>query len=341
MRVRLHRAFAQFVFFVVLAVAGAFGALAKPDALASWQDGGAKARIVAFVNEATKPGGVRFIAPDDRIAVFDNDGTLWAEQPIYFQFAFTLARVKELAPQHPEWKTTQPFKAALEGDHKALAAAGEKGLLQILYATNTGMATDQYASVVTNWLAAARHPRCKCPYTSLVYAPMLELLAYLRANGFKTYIVTGGTVEFVRAFAETVYGVPPEQVIGTTFVTRLNTSDGKLVIDRAPKIEFINDGPGKPVSIDRIIGRRPVLAFGNSDGDWQMLQWTDAAPGPRLAALVHHTDAEREWAYDRASHIGKLDKALDDAKAKGWLVVDMKRDWRKVFATAPVGARMQ
>ncbi len=327
----LRLAMVEFLFFVALTVT-AVAAPVKADALPSWQDGPAKARIVAFVTDATKQGGPRFIAAEDRIAVFDNDGTLWAEQPLYFQFVFALERVKELAPQHPEWKTKQPFKAVLEGDRKALAASGEKGLFELIVATHTGMTTDQYAALATNWLASARHPRCNCPYTDLVFVPMVELLGYLRANGFKTYIVTGGTVEFVRAFAQTVYGVPPEQVIGTTFATRLTTgADGKPAIARDAKIEFIDDGPGKPVAIDRILGRRPVFAFGNSDGDWQMLQWTAAGPGPRFMGLVHHTDATREWAYDRASSIGKLDKALDDANAKGWLVVDMKRDWRKVF----------
>lgn len=303
---------------------------AQSEPLASWRDGPAKARIVAFVASVTTKGP-QYIVPEDRIAVFDNDGTLWAEQPIYFQLRFAIDQVKALAPQRPEWRVQQPFKAALNGDMKALAAAGEKGLARILVATHTGMTTERFASTVTNWLASAKHPRCNCPYTDLVYQPMLELMAYLRANGFKTYIVSGGTVEFMRAFAQTVYGVPPEQVIGSSFVTRFDGRGAKPVIVREGKIEFIDDGPGKPVAIDKFIGRRPVFAFGNSDGDQQMLQWIMAGTGARFAGLVHHTDAEREWAYDRASHVGKLDKALDEAAAKGWLVVDMKKDWERVF----------
>jgi phosphoglycolate phosphatase-like HAD superfamily hydrolase len=272
------------------------------------------------------------IQPQDRIAVFDNDGTLWSEQPLYFQFIFALDRVKALAPSHPEWKTEQPFAAILQGDKKALAASGEEGMGKVLAVTHAGMTTDQYAAISAAWLANARHHACDCPYTSLVYQPMLELLTYLRANGFKTYIVSGGTVEFMRNFAERVYGVPPEQVIGSSFETRyMLAADGTPQLMREPKMAFVDDGPGKPEAIDRIIGRRPVFAFGNSDGDQQMLEWTAAGSGPRFEGLVHHTDAAREYAYDRQSSIGRLDTALDEGQAKGWTIVDMKQDWRAVY----------
>jgi phosphoglycolate phosphatase-like HAD superfamily hydrolase len=308
---------------------------AAPDPLPSWNDGPAKHSIVSFVSSAVTKNSTGYIEPHARIAVFDNDGTLWSEQPIYFQLAFALDRVKELAPQHPEWKTTQPFKAVLEGDPETLLASGEKGLSELVMATHTGMTTDEFTAIVTNWLANARHPACDCPYTNRVYVPMLELLTYLRANGFKTYIVSGGGVEFMRAFAETVYGVPPEQVIGSTGATEFRRgADGKPVLVREPRIDFIDDGPGKPVGIKKFIGRRPVFAFGNSDGDQQMLEWTAVGSGPRFAGLVHHTDAAREYAYDRTSKIGRLDRALDEALAKRWTVVDMARDWQTVFSEA-------
>jgi phosphoglycolate phosphatase-like HAD superfamily hydrolase len=263
--------------------------------------------------------------------VFDNDGTLWAEQPIYFQFAFALDRVKALVPQHPEWKTTQPFKAVLDGDMKTVAGSGEKGLVEIMMAAHAGMTTDEFARIVADWIRSARHPRFKTPYTDLVYQPMIELLAYLRANGFKTFIVSGGGVEFMRVFAQRVYGIPPEQVVGSMIETEFQMKEGKPVLMRLPKIDFIDDGPGKPAGINKFIGRRPVFAFGNSDGDQQMLEWTKGGSGPRFAGIVHHTDAEREWAYDRQSSIGKLDKAWDEATEKGWTVVDMKSEWARVF----------
>jgi phosphoglycolate phosphatase-like HAD superfamily hydrolase len=303
-----------------------------PDPLPSWNAGSAKASIVDFVRRVTMPGGAEFVPPPARIAVFDNDGTLWSEQPIYFQFAFALDRVRALAPQHPEWKTRQPFKAVLDGDLRALAASGDKGLVELLIATHTGMTTEAFAKIVADWLATARHPRFHRPYTDLVYQPMLELLDHLRASGFKTYIVSGGTVEFMRVWTERTYGIPPEQVIGTTFVTQFHTSkDGTQALMRQPRIEFLDDGPGKPVAINKFIGRRPILAFGNSDGDHQMLQWTAAGGGRRLAGLVHHTDGEREWAYDRQSPVGRLDKALSEALAKAWVVVDMQRDWKVIY----------
>ena len=310
---------------------------AAPDPLPSWNAGPVKQSIASFVMAAVNKDGAGYIAPDYRIAVFDNDGTLWSEQPIYFQLAFALDRVKELAPQHPDWKTTQPFQAVLDGDTAALQDAGEKGLVELVMATHTGMTTEEFAATVTNWLANARHPACNCPYTDRVYTPMLELLSYLRANGFKTYIVSGGTVEFMRAFAEPAYGIPPEQVIGSSFATQFRLgADGRPELVREPRIDFVDDGPGKPVGINKFIGRRPIFAFGNSDGDQQMLEWTAAGSGPRFAGLVHHTDSAREYAYDRASKIGRLDKALDEANAKGWTVVDMSRDWGTVFPEAGV-----
>src|SRR5262245_4572057 len=302
------------------------------DPLPSWNDGAAKKSITDFVARVTTPGGAEFVPAEQRIATFDNDGCLWAEQPVYFQVQFALDRIKALAPQHPEWKDTQPFKAVLDGDQAALAAAGEKGLLEIIAVTHAGMTTDDFSKTVADWLAAARHPRFNRPYDRLVYQPQLELLAYLRQNGFKTFIVSGGGVEFMRVFAERTYGIPPEQVVGSSVVTKFQMGpDGKPVLMKEAKVEFIDDGPGKPVGINRFIGRRPILAFGNSDGDQQMLQWTAAGAGARFMGLVHHTDAEREYAYDRQSHIGKLDKALDEANQRGWTVVDMKRDWRTVF----------
>ncbi|AYC33060.1 haloacid dehalogenase-like hydrolase [Pseudomonas cavernae] len=309
------------------------------DPLPSWNDGPSKKAIESFVSAVTSEGSKDFVQPAERIAVFDNDGTLWSEQPMYFQVLFAFAEVKRLAPQHPEWKEQQPFKAVLEGDQKTLAASGMDGIIKIVGATHTGLSNEAFIDNAEAWLAKAVHPKSQKPFTEMVYQPMLELLAYLRANGFKTYIVSGGDVTFMRAFAEEVYGIPPEQVIGTTFVTQFQNQDGKLSILRTPKLAHNDDGPGKPESIDSIIGRRPIFAFGNSDGDLQMLQWTAAGSGKRFTGLVHHTDAKREWAYDRESKVGKLDKALDQAKAEGWTVVDMAAEWRQVFpfATATSG----
>ncbi|MHC2439035.1 HAD family hydrolase [Bradyrhizobium sp. USDA 4451] len=307
-------------------------ALSQADPLPSWNDGAAKTAIVDFVARVTTPGGRDFVPPAERIATFDNDGTLWTEQPFYFQLAFALDRVRAMAPEHPDWKTRRPFRALLEGDSKALAATGEKGLLQIIAATHAGMTTEAFAASVRDWLATAKHPRFNRPYDSLVYQPMLELLAYLRANGFKTFVVSGGGVEFMRPWMERVYGIPPEQVVGSSGVVKFQIgADGKPDLMKEAKVEFIDDGPGKPVGINRFIGRRPIFAFGNSDGDLQMLQWTTAGAGARFAGIVHHTDEVREYAYDRQSKIGKLDKALDAAAAGGWTVVDMKQDWKEVF----------
>ncbi len=304
---------------------------AAADPLPSWNDGASKRAILEFVAGVTGEGSRRYVPPAERIAVLDNDGTLWSEQPAYFQLLFALDRVKALAPKHPGWKTEQPFRAALEGDMEALAASGEKGLIDLVMATHAGNTTEEFRKIVREWLATARHPRFQRPYTDLVYQPMLELLSYLRANGFKTFIVSGGGIEFLRAWADEVYGIPPEQVIGSSIRTKFEMRDGKPVIVRLPEVDFIDDKAGKPVGIHKFIGRRPVAAFGNSDGDLQMLQWTAAGDGPRFCLLVRHTDAEREWAYDRTSHVGRLDKALDEAKARGWTVVDMKKDWKRIF----------
>jgi phosphoserine phosphatase len=304
----------------------------QTDALASWNEGATKKAIADFVSRVTAQGGSDFVPPAERIAVFDNDGTLWLEQPMYVQLAFALDRVKALAAQHPEWKDKQPFKAVLEGDMKALAAAGEHGLVELVMATHAGMTTNEFEKITAEWLASARDPRFKRPYTELVYQPMLELLAYLRANGFMTFIVSGGGIEFMRPWTERIYGVPSEQVIGSSIKTRFEMRDGRPILLRLPEINFIDDKAGKPVGINEHIGRRPIAAFGNSDGDLEMLQWTTMSGGVRFGLLVHHTDAEREYAYDRESHFGRLDKALDAAAVNNWTVVDMKRDWKRVFS---------
>ena len=301
------------------------------DALPSWSDGKAKQSIMDFVKRVTAKGNKDFVPPAERIATFDNDGTLWAEQPMYFQLAFALDRVKALAPQRPEWKDKEPFASLLKGDLKVALAGGEHAILEIVLATHANMTTEAFEKVVRDWLATARHPKTGRPYNEMIYQPMVELLRYLRANGFKTYIVSGGGIEFMRSWVERAYGIPPEQVIGSTIKTKFEIRDGKPVIMRLPELDFIDDKEGKPVAINKFIGRWPIVAFGNSDGDLQMLQWTAAGGGARFMGIVHHTDAEREWAYDRKSSIGKLDKALDEAKAKGWTVVDMKNDWKTIF----------
>ncbi|MCB2404028.1 haloacid dehalogenase-like hydrolase [Rhizobium ruizarguesonis] len=314
---------------VLLFVASAY---AQSDPLPSWNDTASKAAIVSFVEKVTGQGSPDFIPEPERVAVFDNDGTLWVEHPIYTQLAFALDRVKLLAPQHPEWKETQPFKAVLEGDMTALAASGEKGLVELIMTTHAGMTSSDFQKIVTDWLASARDPKFKRPYTELVYQPMVELLAYFRANGFKTFIVSGGGIEFMRPWAEKVYGVPPEQVIGSSIKTEFRMQDDTPTLYRLPEVNFIDDKAGKPVGINQQIGRRPIAAFGNSDGDLQMLQWTTMAGAPaRLGVLIHHTDAEREYAYDRDTEFGRLDKALDAAAITGWTVVDMKADWKQVF----------
>ena len=320
-----------FIFCLILILAVPIHTRADRDPLASWNDGTAKQAIIDFVTAVTDKGGPDYVPPAERIAVFDNDGTLWSEKPAYFQLLFAIDHIKALAPQHPEWKTQQPFKAVLENNIEALAASGEKGLVQLIMASHAGMTTDEFEQIVTDWQATAKHPRFKRPYTELVFQPMLELLQYLRDNGFKTFIVSGGGVEFMRPFTETIYGIPPEQVIGSSIKTKFELRDGKPVLVRLPEIFFIDDKSGKPVGIQKFIGRRPIAAFGNSDGDLQMLQWTTAGRGKRFGLIVHHTDSKREYAYDRKSHVGRLDKALVEAREKGWTVVDMKKDWKVIY----------
>ncbi|WP_428428799.1 HAD family hydrolase [Pararhizobium sp.] len=307
-----------------------FTALA--DALPSWNDGTSKQAIVDFVTTVTDEKNADFVKPEDRIAVFDNDGTLWSEQPFYFQLGFMLDRVKALAPNYPEWKETEPFKSILAGDLKGMAASGEKGIVELGMVTHAGMTTDAFTKVVTDWFATAKHPKTGKPYNEMTFLPMRELLDYLRANGFKTYIVSGGGVEFMRPITEQAYGIPPEQVIGSTIATQYALVDGEPVLNRLPKIDFIDDGPGKPVGINKFIGRRPIFVAGNSDGDYEMLRWVTGGSPNTFGLIVHHTDAVREYAYDRESHFGKLNKAMDEADERKWLLVDMKNDWKKIYA---------
>jgi len=321
----------NFLLAIILTFAVGAPPAVAADVLPSWREGKTKQAIVQFVKGVTAKGGPRYVRPPERIAVFDNDGTLWAEQPMYVQLAFVLDRVKAMAPQHPEWKEKDPFRSVLADDMAGVAAGGEKGVLDLVAATHAGMRSDEFTAIVTGWLATARHPRFDRPYTELVYRPMLELLAYLRANGFKTYIVSGGGVEFMRPFAETLYGIPPEQVIGSSIKTKYEVRGGKPAIVRLPEIGFVDDKAGKPVGIHTYIGRRPIMAFGNSDGDFEMLEWTTSGPGPRFGLIVHHDDAVREWAYDRESHVGRLARGLDEAPQRGWVVASMQRDWKRVF----------
>ncbi len=316
-------------FFLLLLALGF--SVAAADPLPSWNETAPKQSITSFVEKVTKEGSAEFIPPAERIATFDNDGCLWAEQPMYFQLFFALDRIKALAPQHPEWKDKEPFASLLKGDVKAALAGGEHALAQIVMATHAGLTTEEFEKVVSDWIATARHPKTGKLFTEMVYQPMLELLAYLRANGFKTFIVSGGGIEFMRPWAEKVYGIPPEQVVGSSGGLKYELRDGKPVLVKLPEIAHNDDKDGKPVGIQRHIGRRPVFAAGNSDGDLQMLQWTAAGSRPNFCLYVHHTDAEREWAYDRESHVGKLDKGLDEAPKRGWTVVRMKDDWKTIF----------
>jgi phosphoglycolate phosphatase-like HAD superfamily hydrolase len=324
-------------FLVGLVTFGPGSLLSAHAPLTSWNDTAPKRAIVAFVEKVTNEGGLDYVPTAERIAVFDNDGTLWCEQPMYFQGLFAFDRIKALAPQHPEWKEKEPFKSVLRGDMKGLAASGEKGLLQIIVATHAGMTVDEFHALVRDWMRTAQHPKYNRPYNECIYQPMREVLDYLRANGFKTFIVSGGGVEFMRPWVEAAYGIPPEQVVGSSGVVKFELRGDDAVLMKEPKVEFIDDGPGKPVGINRFIGRSPIIAFGNSDGDLQMLQFTTAReprrpqPRPRLALVIHHTDADREYAYDRDSHVGRLDKALDEAKSRGWIVVSMKDDWKTIF----------
>jgi len=312
---------------ILLLTANTFAA----DLLPSWNNTPTKKTLVEFVAKVTKTGSPDYVDPAQRIAVFDNDGTLWAEQPFYFQALFAFDRVKALAPSHPEWKTQEPFASVIKGDMAGALAGGEKALVELIMATHANMTTDEFAGVVRDWVATAKHPKTGLLYRDMVYQPMLEVLDYLRANGFKTYIVSGGGIEFVRVFSQEVYGIPPAQVIGSSIKTKFEMRDNLPVLVRLPEVNFIDDKEGKPVAINQHIGQRPLAAFGNSDGDLQMLQWTCSGKGARFCLIVHHTDEKREWAYDRKSHIGKLDKALDEAATQHWTVVDMKNDWNSVF----------
>jgi phosphoglycolate phosphatase-like HAD superfamily hydrolase len=325
---------------IVLANVGAFALMCATtvvhaaDALPSWNEGKAKQAIIDFVEKVTTTGSKNFVPPSERIATFDNDGTLWAEQPMYFQFYFALDRVKALAPKHPEWQTKEPFASLLKGDAKTALAGGDRALLDIIEATHAGMTTDEFDKIVDAWITTARHPETKRLYTDMVYQPMLEVLSYLRANGFKTYVVSAGGIDFMRPWTERVYGIPPEQVIGSSGKTKFQMRASGPAILKLPQVNFVGDKEGKVLGINQQIGRRPIAAFGNSDGDLQMLQWTTAGAGPRFALYVHHTDATREWAYDRASSIGRLDKGLDTAATRGWIVADMKSDWKVVYPAA-------
>lgn len=301
------------------------------DALPSWNEGKAKNSIIEFVTAVTTEGGPDYVAPADRIATFDNDGNLWGEQPVYVQLAFALDRIKAMAPDHPEWKETEPFKSVLAGDMKGVIASGKKGLVTILATTHTGMTSDEFTKIATQWIETAKHPTLGKSYTSVVYQPMLEVIDYLRANDFNIYIVSGGGIEFMRPWTEKVYGIPPENVVGTSIKTQYEVRDGAPVIVRMPEIDFVDDKEGKPIGIHKFIGKRPIAAFGNSDGDFQMLEWTTSGPGRRFGMIVHHDDAEREFAYDRDSHIGKLDRGLDEGPGLGWTIVSMKDDWKTIY----------
>jgi hypothetical protein len=317
--------------FALAALLAAACARTPPDPLPSWQDTAPKRALLAFVADVTTPGSPGFVAAAERIAVFDNDGTLWAEQPIYFQASFIAYRVRQLAPQHPEWREQEPFASVLKGDLQAAMAGGERAILELAMATHADTTSEEFSRIAADWIDGARHPQTGRRFTEMAYQPMLELLEFLRARGFKTFIVSGGGVEFIRTWSERVYGIPPEQVVGSSIRTKYELRGGKPVLLRLPELNFIDDQAGKPVGIHQQIGRRPILAFGNSDGDFEMLEWTTAGEGPRLGLLLHHTDAEREWAYDRDSHVGRLARGLDEGPGRGWIIVDMALDWRAVF----------
>ncbi len=313
------------------ALAFSSSALFAEAPLPSWNDGPNKKAIIDFVAEVTDPDSESFVPPAERLAVFDNDGTLWAEKPVYFQLLYAIDRVKELAPDHPEWKTTQPFQAVLEGDMESLKKSGEKGILQLIMATHAGLSTDEFNQAVRAWMDSAIHPEKKVSYLALIYQPMLELMEYLRANEFEVFIVSGGGIDFIRVVSEELYGIPPQNVVGSSIAAEYKVVDGQPTITKLPKINFIDDKEGKPVGLHQHLGRRPILAGGNSDGDFQMLEWSTAGDGKRLGLLIHHDDADGEWAYDRETHVGKLDRGLDEAKERGWLLVSMKDDWNTVF----------
>ena len=324
-----------------LGLLGAAVAHCASDPLPSWNEGATKQAIVQFVEKVSDERSASFVPPARRIATFDNDGTLWGEQPMYVQAFFIFDRIRALAPLHPEWKTKEPYASVLRGDLKAALAGGEQGVVEMAMVTHAGMSTDEFEKLVADWITTAKHPKTGRLYTEMIYQPMLEVLRYLRANGFKLYIVSGGGVEFMRPWAERVYGIPSEQIIGSSILTQFQMRGGKPVLLRLPKIDFVDDKEGKPVAIQMRIGRRPIAAFGNSDGDLPMLEWTAAGSGPRFCLYVHHTDAAREWAYDRKSSVGQLDKGLDEALAKGWTVVDMKRDWKVIYPFDIKPAKLQ
>ena len=318
---------------LLISMLGASTTLAAEDPLPSWNNVASKQAIITFVDKVTKEGSADFVPKHQRIATFDNDGTLWAEQPMYFQLFYAIDQVKKMAPQHPEWKTEEPFASVINGDMQKVMASGKEGLMKIIAATHANMTAEQFRTQVADWLKTARHPKTKRPFNEMVYQPMLELLNYLRANGFKTFIVSGGGVDFMRVFAEQTYGIPPDQVVGSSLKAKYAVKNGKPAIIKLPEINLVDDKEGKPVGIHQYIGQRPIFASGNSDGDYQMLEWTTAGNGPRFGLLLHHTDGKREWAYDRNSHVGQLNKGLDDAGKKGWTVIDMKNDWKVVFPT--------
>ncbi len=300
--------------------------------LESWNDGPSKKAILEFVQKTTTEGSKDFVEPAERIAVFDNDGTLWSEQPVYFQLLFAIDQVKAMAPDHPEWKEKEPFKSILAGDMESVAASGKKGLMEILAVTHGGMTVDEFNRAAKEWLDSAKHPKTGRLYKEMTFQPMKEVLVYLRDNGYKTFIVSGGGIEFLRQFSEEAYGIPPEQVVGSSFKLQYVSEEGaEPQLRRLPELNFIDDKEGKPVGIEMHIGRRPIIAFGNSDGDFQMLEWTTSGQGPRMGVLIHHTDAEREWAYDRESHIGSLSRGLDEGPERGWVIVDMAKEWKTIY----------
>lgn len=314
---------------VVLLVGLAAATAAEP--LPSWNEGETKSAIIEFVKKTTTEGSDDFVPVAERIATFDNDGCLWAEQPLYFQLIYAIDRVKAMADEHPEWQEAEPFASVLKGDMDGVVASGKAGLMQLIAASHAGMTSEEFAEAVAEWLKTEKHPKTGKPYNKMIYQPMLELLEYLRANDYKTFIVSGGGIDFMRVFAEETYGIPPEQVIGSSLKAAYEVHDDGPVIRKLPELNFIDDKAGKPVGIHQHIGRRPILAAGNSDGDFQMLEWTTSGDGPRMGILVHHTDAEREWAYDRDSHIGKLDRGLEEGPERGWLIVDMKTTWKQIY----------
>ena len=316
---------------LVTACMSVTGAMAQSDPLPSWNDGAPKQAIVDFVTAVTTEGGPDYVAPTDRISTFDNDGTLWSEQPMYVQLAFALDRIKQMAPDHPEWKDKEPYKSVLAGDLKGLAATGEKGVVELVAVTHAGMTSDEFTKIATDWIATAKHPKTGRLYTDMVYQPMLELVDYLHRNDFRVFIVSGGGIEFMRPWTEKVYGIPTERVVGSSIKTEYKVVDGKPVINRLAAVDFVDDKEGKPVGILGHIGKRPIAAFGNSDGDFQMLQWATSGDGKRFGLIVHHDDGDREVAYDRKSVFGKLDKALDEGPGLGWTIVSMKNDWKQVY----------